>query len=68
MGGFMTYPSDVNDEQWELIKDHFSTGNYGKSRKHSQRILVNGVFYVIDFLRNPCVMWRDSYCKSMRLS
>jgi hypothetical protein len=28
----MTYPSDLN----ELIKDHLSTGNYGKSRKYNQ--------------------------------
>jgi transposase len=43
----MTYPSDLTDEQWDLIKDHFSTGNYGKSRKYNQRELVNGVFYII---------------------
>jgi len=43
----MTYPSDLKDKQWELIKPHFATGNYGKSRKHSQRQLINGVFYVI---------------------
>lgn len=43
----MTYPSDLNNKQWELIKDHLTTGNYGKSRKYSQRLLVNGVFYVI---------------------
>jgi len=63
----MTYPSDVNDEQWELIKDHFSTGNYGKSRKHSQRILVNGVFYVIKtgcqwrFLPKEYPHWKTVY-------
>lgn len=43
----MTYPSDLTDKQWDLIKDHFDTGNYGKSRKHSQRALVNAVFYII---------------------
>lgn len=43
----MTYPSGLNNEQWDLIKDRFSTGKYGKSRKYSQRLLVNGVFYVI---------------------
>jgi hypothetical protein len=25
----MTYPSDMSDKQWNLIKDHFDTGNYG---------------------------------------
>lgn len=43
----MTYPSDLTDDQWELIKSHFDTGNYGKSRKHSQRTLISAVFYVI---------------------
>ena len=43
----MAYPSDLNDQQWEIIKDHFNMGNYGKGRKHSQRLLVDAVFYVI---------------------
>lgn len=30
----MTYPSDLTDAHWALIKDHFDTGNYGKSRKY----------------------------------
>ena len=63
----MTYPSDLNNEQWELIKDHFSTGNYGKSRKYSQRLLVNGVFYVIKtgcqwrFLPKEYPPWKTVY-------
>jgi len=43
----MNYPSDVTDAQWDVIKDHFNTGNYGKSRKHSHRELVNAVFYIV---------------------
>lgn len=43
----MDYPSSLNEAQWDLIKDHFNTGNYGKSRRHSQRDLVNAVFYII---------------------
>jgi len=43
----MTYPSDLTDIQWALIKEHFSTGNHGKSRKHTQKQLINAVFYVI---------------------
>jgi transposase len=43
----MAYPTDLTDKQWELIEGHFDTGNYGKSRKYSQRILVNAVFYII---------------------
>ncbi len=50
----MSYPSNVTDKQWELIKCHFDTGNYGKSRKHSKRELVNAVFYV---MKSGC-QWR----------
>jgi hypothetical protein len=35
----MRYPSDISEEQWALIKEHFDTGNYGKSRKYSQERL-----------------------------
>lgn len=43
----MGYPSDLTEKQWELIKQHFDKGNYGKGRIHSQQRLVNGVLYVI---------------------
>jgi putative transposase len=43
----MSYPTDLTDSQWELIKEFFDTGNYGKSRKHSRRVLVDAVLYVI---------------------
>lgn len=28
----MTYPSDLNYKQWDLIKHHFDTGKYGTVR------------------------------------
>jgi len=34
MGVIMTYPSDLNDKQWNLIKHHFDNGKYGTVRKH----------------------------------
>ena len=43
----MTYPSDLNDKQWDLIKHHFDTGIYGTVRRHDRRSLVNAVFYII---------------------
>ena len=43
----MAYPTDLTDSQWELIEEFFDTGNYGKNRRHSKRVLVNAVFYVI---------------------
>jgi putative transposase len=63
----MSYPSDLTDKEWELIKDHFSTGNYGKSRKHSQQHLVSAVFYVIKtgcqwrFLPKEYPPWKTVY-------
>lgn len=43
----MAYLSDLTDAQFDLIKDHFNTGNYGKKRKHSKHQLINAVFYII---------------------
>jgi len=43
----MSYPSNLTDKQWEMIKDHFAIGNYCKSRIHNQKTLVDGVLYVI---------------------
>jgi putative transposase len=68
----MTYPSDVNDKQWALIKDHFDTGNYGKSLKYSKRELTNAVFYVIKtgcqwrFLPKEYPPWKTVYSFYMR--
>lgn len=41
----MAYPSDLSDQEWELIKDKFVFGKYGNRSKHNKRDLVNGVFY-----------------------
>jgi transposase len=57
----MNYPSDVTDAQWDLIKDHFNTGNYGTSRKYSPRALVNAVFYIV---KTGC-QWR--FCQRISL-
>lgn len=42
----MSYPSDVTDSQWDMIKDYFKYGEYGKSAKHPKRTLVNAVLYI----------------------
>lgn len=68
----MVYPSDLTDKQWDLIKDHFNYGNYGKHRKHSIRILVDAVFYVIKtgcqwrFLPKEYPPWKTVYSFYMR--
>ena len=43
----MKYSSNLTDDQCDIIKHHFDTGNYGKSRKHSQRTLIEAVFYIV---------------------
>jgi len=68
----MIYPSDISDKQWDIIKDYFDTGNYGKKRKHSKRELVNGVFYLIKtgcqwrFLPKEYPPWKTVYSFYMR--
>lgn len=63
----MTYPSDLNEKHWALIKDHVNTGNYGKSGKYNQSILVKGVFYVMkigcpwEFLPKAYPSWKTVY-------
>lgn len=42
----MPYPSDLNDTEWLLVEDLFAVGNYGTSRKHEVRELLNAVFYL----------------------
>ena len=63
----MTYPSDLKDKEWNLIKPHFSTGEYGKSRKYDKRELVNAVFYIVKtgcqwrFLPKDYPPWKTVY-------
>jgi hypothetical protein len=42
----MPYPSDLSDTEWLLVEDFFAVGNYGTSRKHEVRALLNAVFYL----------------------
>lgn len=42
----MPYPSDLSDTEWLLVEDLFAFGNYGTSRKHSIRDLLNALFYL----------------------
>ena len=45
------YPSDLADNEWEIIKDFFPAGNRSE---HHKRSLVNAVYYITD---NGC-KWR----------
>jgi putative transposase len=42
----MSYPSDLKDTEWELIKDFFNCGKYGNQAVHEKRTLVNAVLYL----------------------
>ncbi len=45
------YPSDLTDNQWQVIKDLFG---YRRKRKHSLRSIVNAILYII---KSGC-QWR----------
>ena len=41
------YSSNLNDGQWELIKDFLpKTKSGGYDRKHSRREMLNAIFYI----------------------
>ena len=41
------YPSDMSDEQWEVVQKHFPAGKRaGRPRVHSARDMINAIFYV----------------------
>jgi putative transposase len=49
-----TYPSDLTDEQWELVAPHIPVYPGGRPRKTSMRDVLDAIFYV---LRTGC-QWR----------
>ncbi|AKB70785.1 MULTISPECIES: IS5 family transposase [Methanosarcina] len=52
----LPYPSDLSDQEWELIKPHIPipNSNRGRKRVHSYQEILNGIFYL---LRSGCA-WR----------
>ncbi len=49
------YPSDLSEEEWQLIMPHLPTDNLvGRPRHYDWRHILNGIFYV---LRTGC-QWR----------
>ena len=52
----IAYPSDLSDEEWEIIKPYILTPvtNCGRKRVHCYRELFNAIFYL---LRSGCA-WR----------
>ena len=41
------YPSDLSDEQWELLKDFVAQGKMGRPRTVSIREVINAILYVV---------------------
>ena len=49
------YPSDLTDEQWNLIRHYFKRSDpRGAVSRHSKRSIVNAIFYVV----RAGVQWR----------
>ena len=42
----MKYPSNLTDQQWLLIEEHFYYGQYGNRSKYEKKKLVEAVLYV----------------------
>jgi putative transposase len=70
----MSYPSDLTDEQWELIRPCLEYENgYGNRRKHPIRQVLNGIFYVNKtgcqwrMLPNEFPPWQTVYIYFSRL-
>jgi putative transposase len=49
-----TYPSDLNDKEWERIAPLLPSAKTGRPAKHSQREKLNAILYVT---RSGCT-WR----------
>jgi len=41
------YPSDLSDEQWELLKDFVAQGKMGRPRTVNIRKVINAILYVV---------------------
>jgi transposase len=48
------YVSDLKDKEWEEIEELFAVERMGRRRQHSQRAILNGIYYV---LKTGC-QWR----------
>lgn len=47
-----TYPSNVSDSQWQVIKQYLNTE---RKRKHDLREVINAIVYLV---KSGC-QWRD---------
>ena len=71
----MSYPSDLSDEQWEVIRPLLEyTNGYGHRRVYMIRDVINAIFYVVKtgcqwrFLPKEYPHWHTVYTYFNRLS
>lgn len=71
----MSYPSDLKDKEWELIRHYFEYSNgYGNRAIHTRRSMVNGILYVVKsgcqwrMLPKDFLPWKTVYGYFRRLS
>lgn len=44
----MSYPSDLTDAEWALIKDHFyPVDRRGNASKHARKVIVDAILYIV---------------------
>ncbi|KAK0167664.1 hypothetical protein PV328_012462, partial [Microctonus aethiopoides] len=41
----MSYPNDLKDEEWEIVKEYFGSKKKGRRIKVDRRAIVNAIFY-----------------------
>ena len=63
-----TYPSDLTDKQWELLKPHIPAPKAGgRPASHDRREIVNGILYVLrtgcgwEYLPHDLPPWKTVY-------
>jgi transposase len=49
-----SYPTDLSDEEWQVLEPHLPKQQTGRPRKYSQRQMLNALIYL---LRTGCA-WR----------
>ncbi|CAM0117592.1 transposase [Rhabdochlamydiaceae symbiont of Dictyostelium giganteum] len=68
------YPSDLNDKEWDLIKEFVETdfSKGGRPYKYSRREILNGYFYVLKtgcqwrYLPSDLPHWKTVYLQHRR--
>ena len=70
----MSYPSDLTDDEWEIIRSNFEYENgYGNRRVHSIQVMINAINYGVKTgclrrqIPNDFLHWKSVYSYYARL-